>query len=95
MNDIQGIKSDYRDVHSDLRAAMPEGFSSDKVQSAFDDTKQADEKLQEKVNDLKNLFSEHGELKQKESNKNYGITAGFGIPGLVGLGYLNEKAENN
>jgi hypothetical protein len=74
---------------------MPKGFSSDKVQSAFNETEQAEQNLNEKVDELKSLFGEHGELKQKEANKNYGIAAGFGIPGLVGLGYVNEQAKNN
>jgi predicted translin family RNA/ssDNA-binding protein len=93
--DIQGLNSDYRNVHSNLRASMPKGFSSDKVQSAFNETEQAEQNLNEKVDELKSLFGEHGELKQKEANKNYGIAAGFGIPGLVGLGYVNEQAKNN
>lgn len=74
---------------------MPEGFSSDKVQSALNETHQAEQNLNNKVDELKSLFGEHGEQKQKEANKNYGIAAGVGIPGLIGLGYVNEKERNN
>lgn len=73
---------------------MPDGFGTDKVQSAFDETQQAEEKLNEGVNDLNSLFKDHGEIKQKDSNKNLGIAAGVGIPGLIGLGYANEELKN-
>jgi cell fate (sporulation/competence/biofilm development) regulator YlbF (YheA/YmcA/DUF963 family) len=93
--DVQKLHVDYSNVQAKLRAFMPNGFASDKVQSALNETQQAEQHLNEGVEDLKNHFGEHGELKQQESNKNMGIAAGFGIPSLIGLGYLQEKTKKD
>jgi hypothetical protein len=91
---VRQLQVNFDNANASLRAVMHEGSDSPAVKQALSNVQKAEEDLNKGVEELKNLHSNHGDIKQSESMKNIGIASAVGVPGLVGLGYSNEALKD-
>lgn len=93
--ELRSFHGNLENANAKLRAVMPEGEQSPRVQQALADVKAAEQQLTQGREALQQVHTERGLAEQQKAKGNLSLAAGVGIPGLAGASYGYEGMKNN